>query len=353
MKPLLPIPPHFQSKRATEVFFVPYQARATEAVAWAKAHNIAPTATDKKRVCLMIIDNQNTFCLPNGELFVGGRSGDGAVKDSIRVSEFIYKNLDRISEIAPTMDTHTAFQIFHQIFLVNDKGEHPGPATEISHADVVAGKWKVNPAAAYNLAIKKDPSTVKDTYLYLQRHLEYYTKTLESSGKYKLMIWPYHAMLGGAGHALVSIVEEAIFFHSIARASQPSIETKGQLTRTEYYSVLKPEVTVGFDGNPIGQRNTNFYKKLLSFDMVIVAGQAKSHCYAWTIDDLLNEILTQDKTLAKKVYLLDDCTSSVVIPGIVDFTQAAEDAMARFASNGMHVVKSTDQIESWPDSPLA
>jgi len=48
---------------------------------------------------------------------------------------------------------------------------------------------------------------------------------------------------------------------------------------------------------------------------VIIAGQAKSHCVAWTIDDLLEDIIAQDRRLVEKVYLLEDCTSAVVVPG--------------------------------------
>lgn len=57
--------------------------------------------------------------------------------------------------------------------------------------------------------------------------LEHYAQQLKQSGKYDLTIWPYHGMLGGIGHALVSAFEEAVFFHSIARASQPDYHVKG------------------------------------------------------------------------------------------------------------------------------
>ena len=73
---------------------------------------------------------------------------------------------------------------------------------------------------------------------------------------------------------------------------------------------------------------------------------------AWTIDDLLREIRAQDESLSEKVYLLDDCTSSVVVPGVVDFTEQADAAFKRFADAGMHVVRSTDAIETWPGIPL-
>ena len=88
-------------------------------------------------------------------------------------------------------------------------------------------------------------------------------------------------------------------------------------------------------------------EKLLDFDAVLIAGQSKSHCVAWTIDDLLKEIRDKEEALAQKVYLLEDCTSPVVVPGVVDFTAEADAAFARFAEAGMHLVKSTEPMEEW------
>ena len=338
----LPVPNFFDANRVGQVWRVPYQERAAEAEDWAKLHQIQPAAKDKTKICLMVIDAQNTFCIPDFELFVGGKSGNGAVEDNIRLCEFIYRNLRVITEIAPTMDTHTSMQIFHPIFWVNDAGEHPIPAaTMISLEDVQKGVWKVNPAVANSIA--------KGNYLALQQHAFHYVKKLSDNGKYLLTVWPYHAMLGGIGHALVSAVEEALFFHNIARHSQTNFEIKGGNPLTENYSVLRPEVLEGASGRPIAQKNTRFLQKLLNFDAVIIAGQAKSHCVAWTIDDLLTEIMAQDPNLAKKVYLLEDCTSPVVVPGVIDFTAQADAAFQRFANAGMHIVKSTQPIDTWAD----
>ena len=341
-KTQLAIPEHFNPKKVGEVWRVPYQERAAEAKKWAEKYSIQPAPSDKNRICLLIIDAQNTFCLPEFELFVGGRSGSGAVDDNLRLCEFIYRNLNAITTIAPTMDTHTAMQIFHPIFWINEAGEHPLPAaTSITLEDVQQGIWKVNPAVAHCIA--------NGNYSALQKHALHYVQKLSKDGKYPLIIWPYHSMLGGIGHALVSAVEEAIFFHSIARNSQALFEIKGGNPLTENYSVLRPEVLDGPDGSSIAQKNAFFIDKLLGFDAIIIAGQAKSHCVAWTIDDLLTEILARDRKLAKKVYLLEDCTSPVVVPGVVDFTEQADAAFQRFAAAGMNVVQSTELRESLPD----
>lgn len=337
----LPIPAHFDTKKVGEVWRVLYQDRANEAKEWAKKHNIQPAAKDKTQICLMAIDVQNTFCIPKFELFVGGRSGTGAVDDNVRLCEFIYRNFGVITSIYPTMDTHTAMQIFHPVFWVNDAGENPTPLTVISLDDVKNGIWKVNPAISYSVA--------QGNYMALQKHALHYVQKLSDRGKYPLIIWPYHSILGGIGHALVSSVEEALFFHCLARNSQTGFEIKGGNPLTENYSVLRPEIVDGADGRPIAQKNTRFIQKLLEFDAVIIAGQAKSHCVAWTIDDLLTEILAHDPNLAKKVYLLEDCTSPVVVPGVIDFTDQGDAAFQRFADAGMHVVKSTQPLDTWAD----
>ena len=336
----LPTPPHFNPGKVGEVWKVAYQERAADAEKWAKKHLLQPASRDKFRISLLLVDVQNTFCIPDFELFVGGASGTGAVDDNRRLCEFIYGNLGAITEICPTMDTHQAMQIFHSIFLVNNKGEHPEPYTLISLEDIEQGVWQFNPELSSSLNIDET---------YGQEYLRHYTRQLKEGGKYDLTIWPYHAMLGGIGHALVSAVEEAIFFHSIARYSQPDFQVKGGNPFTENYSVLKPEVLEDAVGEQIAERNVGFIKKLLDFDAVVIAGQAKSHCVAWTIDDLLSEIKVSDKKLAEKVYLLEDCSSPVVIPGVIDYTEQATAAFQRFANAGMHVVRSTDSISSWPD----
>lgn len=334
----LELPPHYDPAKVANVWRVPYQERAQEAAAWAKAKGISPAVSDRQLIALMIVDAQNTFCIPEFELFVGGRSGMGAVEDNRRLCEFIYHNLNHLSQIIVTLDTHQAVQIFHAIYLINDQGEHPAPMTLVSYEDVMRGKWKFNPNLAGSLGIKPEDG---------QRHLLHYVRSLKEKGKFDLTVWPYHAMLGGIGHALVASVEEALFFHTIARNRQVTFEIKGENPQTEHYSVIRPEVMLGADGEKLGMDNSKFLRLVEEYDAVIIAGQAKSHCVAWTVEDLLEDITRRDPSLAQKVYLLDDCMSSVVIPGVVDYTDQAEAAFQRFAEAGMHRARSTEPMEGW------
>lgn len=334
----LPLPSHFDPSRVGEVWRVPYEDRARDAEAWAQTHGLRPAAEDSFRLCLLAVDVQNTFCIPGFELFVAGRSGTGAVDDNRRLCAFVYRNLGTITQIFPSLDTHHAMQVFHAVWLVDEHGNHPSPYTLVSAEDVESGRWRMNAAVAEALEIDLD---------YARRHLAHYARRLAEGGKYELTIWPYHAMLGGLGHALVSAVEEAIFFHGIARQSQPAFQVKGDNPLTEHYSMLGPEVTEGPDGDRLGAKNTRLIEQLLTFDAVVVAGQAKSHCMAWTIDDLLTDEAAGE-LLAERTYLLEDCTSAVVVPGVVDYTDAADAAFARYDAAGMHVVRSSDPIERWP-----
>jgi nicotinamidase-related amidase len=334
---MLPIPEFFDPLTVGHVWRVPYEERARQAYEWAERRAIAPASEDARRVGLLLIDCQNTFCIPGFELFVGGRSGQGAVEDNRRLCEFLYRHLDAISEVIVTLDTHRAMQIFHAEFLRDSQGRPPAPFTAISSADVEEGKWRVNPEAPIEAPGAAD----------LDRHLAHYCRDLERRGKYAHIVWPYHAMLGGIGHALVSAVEEACFFHSLARRSPTRIEIKGDNPLTENYSALAPEVERGASGEPIGMKNRELIDALLGFDRLIVAGQAKSHCVAWTIADLLAEIEARDASLASRIYLLEDCTSPVVTPTI-DFSPQADAAFERFAAAGMHLVRSTTPMREWP-----
>jgi nicotinamidase-related amidase len=336
--PELPLPPHFDPSRVGEVWRVAYEERAREAPDWARRHGVRPAAEDEFRLCLLAVDVQNTFCTPGFELFVAGRSGTAAVDDNRRLCEFVYRNLGAITRIVPSLDTHHAMQLFHAIWLVDEQGEHPPPYTLVSAEDIASGRWRMNPAAAAALGLDAG---------YAQRHLAHYTRALAEGGKYELTVWPYHAMLGGIGHALASAVEEAIFFHGIARQSRPHFQVKGDNPLTEHYSMLGPEVTDGPDGDPLGGRNSALIEELLTYDAVVVAGQAKSHCLAWTIDDLLTDDEVRER-LAPRTYLLEDCTSPIVVPGAVDYTAEADAAFERYAAAGMHVVRSTDPIATWP-----
>ncbi len=346
----LQIPTHYDPDNASRWEYSPDQQLLFDrARDWAERQGIRPSGADRTRIHLLLIDLQKDFCFPQGSLYVAGRSGTGAIDDSRRIAEFIYRNLGVITATTVTMDSHYPYQIFFSSFWENAEGRPVAPYTFIDVEDIESGRLRPTPPIASWIS--------SGDYGWLESQVKHYCRELKKTGKYQLYLWPYHCLLGSDGHPLAGVIQEARLFHSFARQVQAYVEIKGDNSLTENYSVLRPEVLTTFEGEALAQKNSSFLRKLLDNDAVAIAGQASSHCVANTIADLLDEIAAQDPGLVSKVYILSDCMSAVVVRDpsgqiVADFTPEAEAALARFAAAGMHVVKSTDPIESWPGMRL-
>jgi nicotinamidase-related amidase len=320
---MMPMPTFYDPRSVDQVYVERVGLVAEAAAAFKKQHEVAPAAQDKVRVAAFGIDCQIGFCTPGASLFV-----PGAVEDTRRTVEWLYRNLDKITQIAFSMDTHRVFQIFHPAWWIDDRGKNPAPFTTITHDDVRAGKWKpiAHPAECLE-----------------------YVKRLEATGKYVLTIWPYHTLLGGISHALVPALMEASMFHALVRTNQTHFETKGTHAMTENYSVLSPEVRE-LGGKSVGTFNAAFFKMLMEYDRIYVFGQAKSHCVLSTLRDMQEHIASTDPKLMDKVWILEDATSPVPPPPIdplppaLDFPRVADRAFAELAAAGMKIVKTSDPI---------
>src|SRR5690349_9334450 len=134
----LPLPGSYDARRAADYTYRPDAAKlAGEATAWRAQHALKPSAADEARVHLLLIDVQKDFCFPEGTLYVAGRSGTGAIDDSRRIAELIYRNLGAFTEITATMDTHLAYQIFFPGFWL-DQGDAPLTAHRVVTSDEIA-----------------------------------------------------------------------------------------------------------------------------------------------------------------------------------------------------------------------
>lgn len=338
-------PSFYNPANAGEWSYEPDQAAIFDQAAPFRAdQGIKPALSDRHTTTLLGIDLQKDFCFPQGTLYVGGRSGSGAIDDSRRIAEFIYTNMSLITKMELTFDTHVPFQIFFPSFWVNDNDQHPSPHTMIYADDIRNGKYRPNPAAAHLCG---------GNYQWLCKQVLDYCEKLEKAGKYVLYIWPIHCLIGSSGYSLVGVVHEATLFHSYVRGFQRSPQIKGLAPFTENYSVFSPEVTLSHDGLALGNRNVNALKTLIGSDNVIIVGQAASHCVKSSIDDLLTEITATDPDLARKCYVVRDAMSSVAVPDgkggfVFDFTADAEAAFDKYEAAGMNIVSTTTDVHDWP-----
>jgi len=264
---------------------------------------------------LLIIDPQYDFCNPNGALYV-----KNAEKDMSRLAKFVDAYGDNLDDIHVTLDTHHFFDVGHPVFWINSKGENPTPGTEIKYENVLNGDWT--------------PSVIS-----LKKRMTEYVKQLEEQGKYPLMIWPPHCLIGSNGHQVVPELFDAL----LEWEKQPAFVnyvTKGTNPHTEHYSAVKAEVVDPSD--PTTQINPKLLEINDTADVLWVAGEAGSHCLAYTLRDLIDTIGSQE--FVKKIRLLTDCMSPVIIPGIVDFTPEQEKLIKEVQAQGAETITSTDVI---------
>ncbi|MBK7177310.1 MAG: hypothetical protein KA362_15740 [Chloroflexi bacterium] len=303
-------PAFYNSQRIGTLFYPDVARIAADAV----QANLPPATQDKQKIHLVIIDMQVDFCHAGGSLNV-----PGSVGDIQRLTEFIYTNAERITNITCSLDSHLPHQIFHPAWWADEQGNHPAPFTMITYQDIKDGKWRplVAPVQSTN-----------------------YVKQLEEEAKKTLTIWPYHVMIGSIGNALDPELFSAVMWHSLARKTQPTWLTKGSIPLTEHYSIIQPEVPV--PNHPLGGKNKAFLDTLADADVVLIAGEAESHCVLETVEDLVEDFSAKPDAL-QKIYFLRDCTSPVQHPD-VDFHAIALKRFAEFERQGVNFINSTDKL---------
>ena len=268
---------------------------------------LTPSKENKERILFIGIDVQQDF-MDGGALGVSG-----AMEDVERMTHFLYEHMDKITDIAVSLDTHTPQQIFHPCWWEDQEGHHPAPYTVITLADLDAGRWSASTDAKASRA---------------------YVEHLEQKAKKSLCIWPYHCLEGTAGAAMEERFAKMAYFHSVAKRSLLQRIQKGQDPLSEMYGIICPE----YDTK--GYKNQAFLDQLASFDRIFVAGEAKSHCVLESIRQIL-EHYESSPEVTEKIYILEDCMSS--IPGFEDMTeQTLENFVKKY-----HIkrVRSTDPIE--------
>jgi nicotinamidase/pyrazinamidase len=251
----------------------------------------------KKNIQLLIIDPQNDFCdLPTSWCPADPVSGAiaspalpvvGAHADMLRLAQLIQNGASGISSIYVTLDSHHRFDIAHPTFWSTGAGAPVVPFTPITAAQVRAGDY-----------VPKDETMLPRALAYLDE--------LEQHGRYCLMVWPVHCEIGSWGHNVHPAVKAAYNRWEDSRQAMVQKISKGSNPWTEHYSAMQAEVPDAED--PATQLNTDLIASLDRADLLIIAGEASSHCVKATTEHIVSNLPSGN---TGKVVLLTDCMSPV------------------------------------------
>jgi nicotinamidase-related amidase len=269
-----------------------------------------------KKLRLLVIDPQVDFC--DGPA-AGALPVPGAWDDMQRLAALVDRLGEQIAAIDVTLDSHHALDIAHPPWWVDPDGAMPPPFTPITAADVEAGMWRArNPA--------------------WQERSAAYVRQLEASGKYVLLIWPTHCLIGSPGHAVHPALLAALRRWEEAGQRLVNFVLKGANPFTEHYSAISAEVPDPAD--PGTMLNTLLLERLRDADAVLVAGEALSHCVKATVTDIADHI---SAGYVERFVLLTDCASPVpAAPGGPDFPALGRAFLDDMAARGMRLALSSD-----------
>lgn len=250
----------------------------------------------KQGIHLVIIDPQNDFCdLPeshrplasDGSRLAPSLPVPGAHADLLRVADLVERGGDGLSAITVTLDAHLRLDIAHPGFWRQGDGSPVGPFTPIAAADVRAGHYRPRDAAA------------------LPRVLAY-LDALEAAGRYTHMVWPVHCEIGAWGQAVHIDLRRAYNAWEERRGINVDKVLKGSNPWTEHFSAIQAEVPQADDVGT--QVNRALLDRLRAADLVLICGEAGSHCVKATTEHIAADFPAGERS---KLVLLTDCMSPV------------------------------------------
>jgi nicotinamidase/pyrazinamidase len=257
---------------------------------------ITQEALMNKNIQLLIIDPQNDFCdVPEAYQPIDPLSGQrvapalpvaGAHQDMLRLARLIRDGGTGLSEIIITLDSHQRLDIAHPTFWQQADGSAVAPFTQITADQVRAGGYRPRDAAMLARA-RADRDE------------------LEARGRYTLMVWPVHCEIGTWGHNVHADLRAAYNVWEEQQLAVVQKVVKGTNPWTEHYSAVLAEVPDQED--PATQLNENLIRTLDAADLILIGGEAGSHCVKATTEHLVANL----KGPMSRIVLLTDAMSAV------------------------------------------
>jgi nicotinamidase-related amidase len=259
---------------------------------------------------MLIIDPQNDFCdVPGAALPVAGAVGD----------------LRRLAQLIPavqpdaiyvTLDSHPSVAVERTTFWQQGDGSAMAPFTVVCAADVQAGRY-----VPRNQALRAAVLAM--------------LAQLEATGRAGMVVWPVHCVTGSWGHAIAPDLLEALNAWEFATQRAVHKVLKGEYYLSEHFGVFEADAP---DANvPSTLFNTALAQSLLQdASVVLVAGEASSHCVASSVDQLVRHMQRSGAT-QPALWLLRDCMSPVT-----GFEASAQAFLARAQAWGAKVLSAEE-----------
>lgn len=274
---------------------------------------------------LLVVDPQNDFCVTDdGHGNKGTLVVPGALDDMNRLATMIRRLSDKIDDIHVTLDSHQTIGIERPRWWkrVSD-GTESAPFTCLGiHPD---GRRIVRyelGGSAPNLfgmsATEEEYTTFIPSFLHGNAKQPQslgptgkgsfgYLQALAATQRYPHFVWTEHCVTGGWGWSVVPELHAALCGWEREQFARVNYVAKGNNPYTEHFSGLKAEVPDPAD--PTTQLNTRFVQTLEKADVLLLSGEALSHCLAATGRDLAAAF--SDPRVIEKIVLLTDTTSNV------------------------------------------
>jgi nicotinamidase-related amidase len=235
---------------------------------------------------LLVIDPQNDFCdIPGAALPVSG-----ADADMKRLAAFIGSYGHRLSGITVTLDSHASVAVERTTFWKKGDGGDVPAFTEVSAEDVRERRY-----------LPRNESLTDQVIGMLGR--------LEAGNRYKLMVWPVHCVTGTWGHNIHTDVANSLARWEFRQQASVRKVLKGEYLLSEHYGVFEAEVP--FEDEESTQFNHRLAASLIrDTDLLLVAGEASSHCVSASVEQLLRFVGRQQEQ-TPRIVLLSDCMSPV------------------------------------------
>jgi len=261
---------------------------------------------------LLLIDPQNDFCDVEGAAL----PVNGADADMRRVADFLRAGGSAIDDVVITLDTHPSVAIERTTFW-QDAGGSPIPAfTQITADDVRIGRYRPRDA-------RLTPAVLD------------YLRDLEARGRYRLMVWPVHCVLGTWGHNIHAAVNAELSRWEEQHQRGAHKILKGMNPMTEQYSAVKADVPLASD--PLTQSNQQLISLVRTAETLIIAGEAASHCVSATVRDLMEYMSAEQQ---RNTILLADCMSPVA-----GFERQAKQFFESAREQGIQVCTSLEALD--------